>query len=86
VKTETVIFGYRESFSKSYRNLGLNENRNNYQKYENEIGRKNQKRKQFGLYRPFLEITILFGSLPSLMNLVFSRENIKYEPIFINSS
>jgi hypothetical protein len=50
VKTETIIFGYRESFSKFYRNLGLNGNENGYRKYGNEIGRKtrNRKRKRFG--------------------------------------
>jgi hypothetical protein len=37
VKMETIIFGYRESFSKFYRNLGLNGNR---------IGRKTRNRKQ----------------------------------------
>jgi hypothetical protein len=45
VKTETVFFGYRESFLKFYRNLGLNGN--GYRKYGNGIGRKNQKRKRF---------------------------------------
>jgi hypothetical protein len=50
MKTETVIFGYRKSFSKFYRNLGLNGNGNGYRKYGNGIGRKtrNRKRKQFG--------------------------------------
>jgi Ca2+-binding EF-hand superfamily protein len=47
---ETVIFGYRESFSKFYRNLGLNENENFYKKYGNGIGRKNRKRKRFELF------------------------------------
>jgi Ca2+-binding EF-hand superfamily protein len=47
---ETVIFGYRESFSKFYRNLGLNENENFYKKYGNGISRKNRKRKRFELF------------------------------------
>jgi hypothetical protein len=47
VKTETVNFGYRESFSKFYRNLGLNGNGNGYRKYGNGIGRKNRKQKRF---------------------------------------
>jgi Ca2+-binding EF-hand superfamily protein len=50
MKMETVIFGYRESFSKFYRNLGLNENENFYKKYGNGIGRKNRKRKRFELF------------------------------------
>jgi hypothetical protein len=47
-KTETVIFEYRKSFSKFYRNLGLNGN--GYRKYGNGIGRKtrNRKHKRFG--------------------------------------
>jgi hypothetical protein len=44
MKTETVIFGYRESFSKFYRNLDLNGD--GYRKYGNEIGRKNRNRKR----------------------------------------
>jgi hypothetical protein len=46
---ETVIFGYRGSFSKFYRNLGLNGNGNGYRKFGNGIGRKirNRKRKRF---------------------------------------
>jgi hypothetical protein len=50
MKTEMVIFGYRKSFSKFYRNLGLNGNENGYRKYGNGIGRKtrNRKRKRFG--------------------------------------
>jgi hypothetical protein len=46
VKTETIIFGYRESFSKFYRNLCLNRNGNGYGKYGNEIGRKTRYRKR----------------------------------------
>lgn len=46
-ETETVIIGYRGNrFSKLYRNAGLNENENGYQKkYENKIDRKIRKRK-----------------------------------------
>jgi hypothetical protein len=60
MKTETVFFGYRESFSKFYRNLGLNGNGNGYRKYGNGIGRKtrNRKRKHLGFFRPFPEITV----------------------------
>jgi hypothetical protein len=47
-KTKTVIFGYRESFLKFYRNLEQNEN--GYSKYRNEIGRKNRKQKRFGSF------------------------------------
>jgi hypothetical protein len=52
MKTKTVIFGYRESFSKFYRNLDLNGNGIGYRKYGNEIGRKNRnrKRKRFRLF------------------------------------
>jgi hypothetical protein len=48
MKTETVIFGYRESFSKFYRNLGLNGNGNGYRKSGNGLV----------LFRPFPEITV----------------------------
>jgi hypothetical protein len=50
MKTKTVIFGYRKSFLKFYRNLGLNGNENGYRKYGNRIGRKtrNRKWKRFG--------------------------------------
>jgi hypothetical protein len=47
VKTETIIFDHRESFSKFYQTLELNGNEND-RKYGNEIGRKNQKQKRFG--------------------------------------
>jgi hypothetical protein len=52
MKTETIFFGYLESFSKFYRNLGLNGNGNGYRKYGNGIGRKNwnRKRKRFRLF------------------------------------
>ena len=60
MKTETVIFEYRESFSKFYRNLGLNGNGNGYRKSGNGICRKirNRKRKRFSHFRPFPEITV----------------------------
>jgi hypothetical protein len=48
MKTETVIFGYRKSFSKFYRNLGLNGNENGYRKYGNRIGIKTRNRKRIG--------------------------------------
>jgi len=32
---KTKIFGYRESFSRLYRDSGVNENENDYKKYEN---------------------------------------------------
>jgi hypothetical protein len=44
---ETVIFGYRKSFSKFYRNSEVNINGNGYQKYGNKISRKNRKQKRF---------------------------------------
>jgi hypothetical protein len=57
MKMETIIFGYRESFSKFYRNIDLHGNGNSYQKYGNEIGRKNrnQKRKHFRLFPTVFE-------------------------------
>jgi hypothetical protein len=55
---EIVIFGYRESFSKFYRNLGLNGNRNGNWKYENGISRKNGIGNGLALFRPFSEITV----------------------------
>jgi hypothetical protein len=55
-----VIFGYRELFSKFYRNLGLNGNGNGYRKYGNEsvekLGIRNEN--GLGLFRPFHEITV----------------------------
>lgn len=47
VTMETIIFDYWELFSKFYRNLELNRNKNN-RKYGNEICRKNRKRERFG--------------------------------------
>jgi hypothetical protein len=44
VKTKTLIFGYRESFSKFCRNSGLNGNKNYCRKYGNEIDRNVLKR------------------------------------------
>ena len=38
LKTKMKIFYYRESFSKFYRDSGINENENGYRKYENESG------------------------------------------------
>jgi hypothetical protein len=58
VKMETGLFGYWESFSKSYQNLGLNRNGNNYRKYENGIGRKIQDRKR----KRFRSVPTVFGN------------------------
>jgi hypothetical protein len=60
MKTETVIFGYRKSFSKFYRNLGLNGTETITKNTETEsveklgIGNENG----LGLFRPFPEITV----------------------------
>jgi len=46
MKTETIIPGYRESFSRFYRLFGQNENDNGYRKNENENDKKIRKRKR----------------------------------------
>jgi hypothetical protein len=58
MKTKTVIFRYRKSFSKFYRNLGLN--KNGYRKYGNEIDRKIGigNGNNLTLFRPFPKITV----------------------------
>jgi len=38
LKTKTKIFDYRESFSRFYRDSGVNENENSYRKYRNKNG------------------------------------------------
>ena len=70
MKTETVIFGYRESFSKFYRNLGLNGNENGYRKYGNEIGRKtrNRKHKRFG------SLPTIFGNYRFIRNFTVGNK------------
>jgi hypothetical protein len=88
MKTETIFFGYRKSFSKFYRNLDLNGNGNGYRKYGNGIGRKNRNRKgkRFRLFFDrFWKLPFLSGILPSVINSVFFQKNIKYELTFINS-
>jgi hypothetical protein len=102
VKTKTVIFGYRESFSKFYRNLGLNGN--GYRKYGNGIGRKTRNQKRFGykgsiVYSESVEKTETvwvssgrFPKLPFLFDILPSVINSVYskkfksELIFTNSS
>jgi hypothetical protein len=86
VKTEMVIFGYHESFSKFYRNLGLNGNGN--RKYENGIGRKKSESETETVWvfsDRFQKLLFLFVILPSVINSIFFRKNIKSELIFVNS-
>jgi hypothetical protein len=85
MKTETVIFGYRESFSKFYRNLDLNGNGNSYRKYGNEIGRNNRNGNGLGFFRPFPEITVFIRYFTVDNKFGIFQKNIKYELTFINS-
>jgi hypothetical protein len=83
VKTETVIFGYRELFSKFYRNLGLNIN--SYRKYGNRIGRKTHNRKRFGSLPTIFENYYFYLVFNVGNKFGIFQKNIKSKPIFINS-
>jgi hypothetical protein len=86
VKTETKNFEYWESFSKFYRNLGLNGN--GYRKYGNIIGIKIriENVNNLGLFRQFPEITIFIRYFTIGNKFGTFQGKIKFEPIFINSS
>jgi hypothetical protein len=77
VKTEMVIFGYRESFSKFYQNLGLNRNENGYRKYGNGNDRKKSESKSEMVSVSsdrFQKLLFLFDILLSVINSVFFRK------------
>jgi archaellum biogenesis protein FlaJ (TadC family) len=69
---ETIIFRYRESFSKFYRNLGLMETVT--ENTETESVEKLRNGNSLGLFRPFPEITVLFVILQLVINSVIFRK------------
>jgi hypothetical protein len=60
VKKKTVIFGYRELFSKFYQNLVLH--RNSYKKYGNKIDRIIENGNSWSHFRPFFTADNEFGN------------------------
>jgi hypothetical protein len=85
VKTKTIIFEYWESFSKFYRNSGLNGNGNCYRKYGNRIDRKIRIENGLGLFRSFPEITVFIRYFTVGNKFgIFLEKNIKFKLIFIN--
>jgi hypothetical protein len=86
MKTEMIIFKYRESFLNFYRNLGLNGN--SYRKYGNGIGRKKtgiENENGLGFFRPFPKIAVFIRYFTVGNKFDIFQKNIKSELIFINS-
>jgi hypothetical protein len=75
---ETVIFGYRESFSKFYQNLGLNRNRN-------EIGKKIGNGNSLALFLSFPKIIVFIRYFTVGNKFGVVQKNIKSVLSFINS-